>query len=119
MYTINKTMEFVTSSDLTAALVGAGFSEAYGGPGSPAMLAAKSFVISVVARMASQSTSLSSAIPALDQLIVGILNGFSSYYKKDAVLKGIVSGVSIDLIASELLKLTNLEDKTWIGGPAA
>ena len=123
MYTINKTMEFVTSSDLTAALVGAGFSEAYGGPGSPAMVAAKSFGISVVAHMASQSTSLSSAIPALDgnqknQLIVGILNGLASYYKKEKVLRGVITGVSVDLIASELLKLTNMEDKAWIGGPA-
>ena len=51
-------MEFVTSSDLTAALVGAGFSEAYGGPGSPAMLAAKSFVIRLVNRPRCRPLSL-------------------------------------------------------------
>ena len=116
-------MNFVTSSDVTAALVGAGFSEAYGGPGSPGMLAARSFVISVVARVASSSTTLTTAVPSLDgnqknQLIIGVLNGIASYYKKEKVLKGVVSGVSIDLIASEILRLTNMEDKVWIGGAA-
>ena len=116
-------MNFVTSSDVTAALVGAGFSEAYGGPGSPGMLAARSFVISVVARMASSSTTLTTAVPSLDtsqksQLIIGVLNGIASYYKKEKVLKGVVSGISIDLVATEVLKLLNMEDKVLVGGTA-
>ena len=120
---INKAMEFITTSDLTAALVGAGWGEIYGGPGSPAMAAVKSFVISVIARMVSKSPSVTSAIPSLtgsqkNQLIVGILSGFASYYKKEKLLRGVLSGVSIDLLASELLSLTNTADKAWIGGAA-
>ena len=73
--------------------------------------------------MVSQSPSLSSAIPTLtgnqkNQLIVGILNGFASYYKKEKLIRGVLSGVSIDLLASELLNLANTEDKVWIGGAA-
>ena len=117
-------MNFVTSSDIAAAMVGAGFSEVYGGPGSPGMLAARSFLISVVARMVSSSTTMSGVITSLDtnqknQLIVGLLNGAASYYKKERVLKGVMGGISIDLIAMELLKLTNMEDKVILGGPAA
>jgi len=116
-------MNFVTSSDISAAIAGSGFSEVYGGPGSPGMLAARSFIISVVARMVSSSTTMSSVVTSLDtnqkdQLIVGLLNGIASYYKKERVLKGIMGGISIDLIAMELLKLTNMEDKVLIGGPA-
>jgi len=46
------------------------------------------------------------------------LSGFASYYKKEKLLRGVLSGVSIDLLASELLSLTNTEDKAWIGGAA-
>ena len=115
------TMNWLTTSDVASALVGAGFGEVYGTMGSTQMLAVRSLAVSILARMMSQSTTLTTAIPSLDadqknQLIVGVLNGAISYYKKQSLLKAVFTGISIDLIGSEVLKLLKFDDKSLIGG---
>ena len=115
------TMNWLTTSDIASALVGAGFSEVYGTMGSTQMLAVRSLAVSILARMMSQSTTLTTAIPSLNadqknQLIVGVLSGVISYYKKQNLLKGVFTGVSIDLIGTEVLKLLKFDDKSLIGG---
>ena len=74
------TMNWLTTSDIASALVGAGFGEVYGTMGSTQMLAVRSLAVSILARMMSQSTTLTTAIPSLNadqknQLIVGVLSG--------------------------------------------
>ena len=118
------TMNWLTTSDIASALVGAGFGEIYGTMGSTQMLAVRSLAVSILARMMSQSTALTTAIPSLDadqknQLIVGVLNGAISYYKKQSLLKAVFTGISIDLIGSEVLKLLKFDDKALIGGSTA
>ncbi len=118
------TMKWLTTSDIASALVGAGFGEVYGTMGSTQMLAVRSLAVSILARMMSQSTTLNTAIPSLDadqknQLIVGVLSGAISYYKKQSVLKSVFTGISIDLIGSEVLKLLKFDDKSLIGGSTA
>jgi hypothetical protein len=112
---------FLTTSDVSAALVGAGFSSIYS-TGTPAMFAVKSLVISVVSRLASTSTFMSTSLGSMDagqknQLVVGILSAIESYArsKNQNVLKAVVSGISIDLIGQEIIKLTNMEDKVLMG----
>jgi hypothetical protein len=106
---------FLSSSDISAALVGAGFSSVYG-MGSPGMYALKSLVISVVSRVASSSTMLSGTpmdSSQKNQMIVAVLNAIDSYArsKNQSVMKAILSGVSVDLLGQEVLKLTQMEDK--------
>ena len=118
------TMNWLTSSDIASALVGAGFGEVYGTMGSTQMLAVRSLAVSILARMMSQSTTLTTAIPSLDadqknQLIVGVLSGAISYYKKQSLLKSVFTGISIDLIGTEVLKLLKFDDKALIGGSTA
>ena len=118
------TMNWLTTSDIASALVGAGFGEVYGTMGSTQMLAVRSLAVSILARMMSQSTTLTTAIPSLDadqknQLIVGVLSGVISYYKKQSLLKGVFTGISIDLIGIEVLKLLKFDDKALIGGSTA
>jgi hypothetical protein len=91
--------------------------------GTPAMFAVKTIIISVAARLASTSNMMSGETLGLDgaqknQLIVAVLNAIDSYArsKNQSVLKAVLSGVSIDLIGQEVLKLTKMEDKTLIGG---
>ena len=115
------TMNWLTTSDIASALVGAGFGEVYGTMGSMQMLAVRSLAVSILARMMSQSTTLTTAIPSLDtdqknQLIVGVLSGAISYYKKQSLLKGVFTGISIDLIGMEVLKILKLNDTALIGG---
>jgi hypothetical protein len=52
-----------------------------------------------------------------NQLVVGILSAIESYArsKNQNVLKAVVSGISIDLIGQEIIKLTNMEDKVLMG----
>jgi hypothetical protein len=116
--------QFLTSSDVSAAIVGAGFSSVYG-MGTPMMFAVKTIIISVAARLSSTSTMMSGEALGMDpsqknQLIVAVLNAIDSYArsKNQSVLKAVLSGVSIDLIGQEVLKLTRMEDKVLIGGSA-
>ena len=108
----------VTTSDLFAAGVGAGFSSLYG-MGSPGTTAIKAAVISAVSRMVSESTMLpdmSLTNDAKNQIVVAVLHALDAYSGKGNPLKSAVSGVSVDLIAMEVMKLLNFTDQSLLGG---
>jgi hypothetical protein len=118
----NKTTVFLTTSDVSAAVVGAGFSSVYG-MSTPPMQALAALIISVVARLTSESTFMNNNLSSMNesqknQLIVGVLSGIFGYYKspKTNVIKSILTGISQDLIGQELLRTFNFEDKFIIGG---
>ena len=108
----------VTTSDLFAGAVGAGFSSLYG-MGSPGTTAVKAAVISAVSRMVSESTMLpdmSLTNDAKNQIVVAVLHALDAYSGKGNPLKSAVSGVSVDLIAMEVMKLLNFTDQSLLGG---
>jgi hypothetical protein len=112
-------MDFVTVSDLSAAAFGALFSFAYNNSGSPARLASQGLVVSIIARMASTSTTFAEAVPSMkegakNQVIVAIFSACASYYRGGSLLRGVLSGVSIDLLAAETLKILQFDDKALI-----
>jgi hypothetical protein len=118
------TYSFITTSDVSAAIVGAGFSSIYG-MSTPPMVALQALVVSIVARLASDSTMMTSTMTTTmsssnkNQLIVGILSGIIGYYRnpKTSMFKTIISGVSMDLLGSEILQTLNFPDTVLLGGP--
>ena len=110
----------VMTSDISAALIGAGFANVYN-LGSPGMYAMRAAAVSILARMLTQSTPLSGAMPTMtegskNQLFVATLGALVSYYRKGNVMKGAISQSAIDLIAVEVLKSIGMEDKALVGG---
>ena len=108
-------MDILMTSDIAAAMVGAGWSTAYN-TSTPGYAAMKALAISMVARILSTSESLKSFTGTLNtdqknQLLVAILNAGSAYMKRENLWKTTLSGVSIDLVSQEVLKLMNFEDK--------
>ena len=113
---------FVTTSDVSAAIVGAGFSSVYG-ISTPPMQALQALVISIIARLFSDSTMVTNNMTNMtagqkNQLIVGVLSGILGYYKnpKGSMFKSIITGVSQDLIGQEILTTFNFTDSTLLGG---
>ena len=111
-------MEWVTTSDVSAALVGAGWSSVYN-TSTPGMLGIKAGVVSVLARLLS-TTDFASKMTSMDsnqknQLLVAIANALDSYRTKGSPFKGALQGVAIDLIGQEILKTFNMEEKVLIG----
>lgn len=110
----------VMTSDISAALIGAGFANIYN-LGSPGMYAVRSALVSIFARMLTKSTALNSAMPTMtdgskNQLFVASIGALVSYFRKGNVMKGAISQSAIDLIAVEVLKTIGMEDKSLIGG---
>ena len=56
----------VMTSDISAALIGAGFANVYN-LGSPGMYAMRAAAVSILARMLTQSTALSGAMPTMTE----------------------------------------------------
>jgi len=115
------TTSYLTTSDISAALVGAGFSSVYG-LSTPPMQALASLVISIVSRIASQSAVMQNNMKNMNasqknQFIVGVLSGVYGYYRNSRtnILKSILTGVSVDLIGQEILKTFNFEDSVIVG----
>ena len=113
---------FVTTSDISAAIVGAGFSSVYG-ISTPPMQALQALVISIIARLFSDSSMMANNMSNMtmgqkNQLIVGILSGIFGYYKnpKGSLFKSVITGVSQDLIGQEILNTFNFTDSTLLGG---
>jgi hypothetical protein len=113
---------FLTTSDVSAALVGAGFSTVYG-ISTPPMQALQAMVISIIARLFPDSSMITNNITSMNegqknQLIVAVLSGIMGYYKnpKGSMFKAVVTGVSQDLIGQEILKTFNFEEKSLLGG---
>ena len=105
------------TSDLFAGAVGAGFSGLYR-IGSPGYMAARAVLISSVARVISESSfggSVNMSADAKNQLVVAVANAIDSYRGKGSPMKGAVTGVSIDLIANEVMKLIGMTNTTVVG----
>jgi hypothetical protein len=110
----------LSTSDLSSAIVGAGFASTYG-LGEPMMYGVRSLIVSMIARMISQSTAFSNAVPNMSesgksQIIVAILGAAASYYKKSNPMKRAVSQSAIDFIGLEVLKTIGMDDTIIIGG---
>ena len=111
---------FLSTSDVSAAIVGAGYSYVIG-LGNPGMYAVRSLVVSMLSRMASEAEMLQSDnfdANQKNELIVAILSAIDGYVRSrnQSVFKSILSGVSVDLIGQEILKTMRLEDKAIVGG---
>lgn len=112
-------MEFLTTSDIMAGMIGCGWSSVYN-ISNPMMLGIRAIVISVIARIASQNGPLATAMPNMtadmkNQLLVAVCGGIASYYKKGNPVRGALSSVSIDLISIEVLKLMKMDDTVIVG----
>jgi hypothetical protein len=120
---MTSTYSFITTSDISAAIVGAGFSSIYG-LSTPPMVALQALVVSIVARLASDSSMLTSTMSTpisssnKNQLIVGILSGIIGYYRnpKASMIKTLITGVSIDMLGGEVLQTFNFQDTVLLGG---
>ena len=120
--------ELLTTSDVSTAIVGAGFASVYQNLGTPVMGAVKALVFSVVARMVAKSKIMGTTTTddqknqltteQKNQLVVAILAAAEAYSrsKNQSIGRAVLSGVSIDLIGQEVLKLMKLEDTVLIGG---
>ena len=114
---------FITTSDISAAIVGAGFSSIYG-LSTPPMQALQALVVSIIARLASDSSVVTSSMTTnmtngnKNALIVGVLSGIIGYYRnpKGSMIKTVITGVSMDLLGSEILQTFNFQDTVLLGG---
>ena len=111
--------ELLTTSDISTAIVGAGFATVYQNLGTPVMAAVKALVVSVVARMVSKSKIMGTTITdeQKNQLVVAVLAAVEAYSrgKNQSIGRAVLSGVSIDLIGQEVLKLMKISDTVLIG----
>ena len=112
--------ELLTTSDVSTAIVGAGFASVYQNLGTPVMGAVKALVVSVVARMVAKSKIMGTTVTTeqKNQLVVAVLTAVEAYSrgKNQSIGRAVLSGVSIDLIGQEVLKLVKMEDTVLIGG---
>ena len=109
--------DLITVSDVMAGVLGYVYADNLN-TGKPSMQATQSFVISVLARITSQSM-LADYMGKLNknqknQLIVGIASAIASSYKNGSPAKAALAGMSIDLLATDLLNLLNMEDSGFI-----
>ena len=117
--------DLVSMGDLAAAVVGYGFAQTMSS-GKPGMQAVQSFVVSVIARIAAKS-GMADFMGKLDnqqknQIVVAVLSAIGGSYKGGSPLKAAISGVSIDLLAEDILRLLNQDPNSGFfqmgGGPA-
>jgi hypothetical protein len=100
-------------SDIAAGIVGYVYADTLN-TAKPSMQATQSFVVSVIARIASKA-GMGSFMGKLDdtqknQLIVAILSALAGSYKGGSPLKGALTAMSIDLLAEDLIRMFNIED---------
>ena len=112
--------ELLTTSDISTAIVGAGFASVYQNLGTPVMGAVKALVVSVVARMVAKSKIMGTTVTSEEknQLVVAAVAAIEAYSrgKNQSIGRAVLSAVSIDLIGQDVLKLMKLEDTVLIGG---
>ena len=109
--------DLLTLSDLSAGLVGTAFSYTVYGSNKPYMQGVQSFIISMIARLASQPKF--SFLGNLDnsqknQLIISILNGIAGYSRGSGIAKNMIAGSAIDLLGQEILNLIHQQDTGFI-----
>lgn len=116
---------FLTASDLSAAIVGVIFQMSGQTQGSIGMAFVRSLVISVVARLMSQSSMVGNTMVTesnKNELVVAVLSGIASYMRTSngkALFGGVISGISIDLMGVEVLRQLALPDTNLLGGGAS
>lgn len=116
---VARNVVILSSSDVSAMIVGAGYAAAGAASGGALMVGVRSIVISVLARMASQSTMMSNDTlnsTQKNEIVVAILGAVIGYARKGNPITSMLSAVSIDLLAVHTLQLLNLEDKNLLGG---
>ena len=106
--------DLLTVSDISAALVGYLYADQLN-TGKPAMQASQSFIVSIIARLAARS-NMTSWMGKLDngqknQLIVAVLSALAGSYKGGNAVKGALTGTSIDLIAEDVIRMLNIDDR--------
>ena len=105
--------DLVSVSDIAAGIVGYVYADTLN-TAKPSMQATQSFVVSVIARIASKA-GMGSFMGKLDdnqknQLVVAILSALAGSYKGGSPLKGGLTGTSIDLLGGDLIQMFNIED---------
>ncbi len=107
-------MHIPTVNDAAAGAIGYVFAQQFALT-KPTHQAIQSLIVSSVARMLSES-SLANAFTSLNtgqknELIVGVLSAVCSSVQHRSVMKGTIAGVSIDLLAEDVVRLLGLSDK--------
>jgi hypothetical protein len=105
--------DLVSVSDIAAGVVGYVYADTLN-TAKPSMQAGQSFVVSLVARIASKA-GMGSFMGKLDdgqknQLIVAIISALACSYKGGSPLKGSLTGMSIDLLAEDLIRMFDISD---------
>ena len=109
--------DLVSLSDVGAGLIGVAFGSQVNGSSKPYMQGMQSFLISVIARLASKPEY--SFLGNLDngqknQLLIALMSGIAGYSRGSGVLKSMISGASIDLLATEILHQIHQDDTGFL-----
>ena len=118
--------DLLNMGDLSAAVVAYGFVSSMGVGGKPGMQAAQSFVVSLIARIAAKSGTVDFMGKMDDsqknQIVVALLSAIAGSYRGGGPLKAAITGVSIDLLSDDILRLLNQDPNSGffqMGTPAA
>ena len=107
-------MDLLSYSDIGAAASGALFAEVFSNIGSTQEVAIRSLAVSIVARILSKNVTIAETIPvneaSKNQAFVSILNFVYAYFRKQNMTRIALSGMSIDLLGTEILRSLKLED---------
>ena len=114
-------MNLLTINDVAAGAVGYIFAKEFVHT-KPTHQAIQSLVVSSVARMLSTS-QMASALTSLNtgqknELIVGVLSAVCSSIQHRSVTKGALAGVSIDLLAEDVVRSIGMSDSSLISFPS-
>ena len=104
-------------SDFTAAITGYIFAETIGHT-SGVKQATQSFFVSLMARAITESGYLStfSSLNSSqkNEILVGILSAAACKMRNKSISKGVVAGISIDLVAEDVIRMLGLSDVNLI-----
>ncbi len=111
-------MNILTMNDAAAGAIGYMFAQQFALT-KPTHQAVQSLIVSSVARMLSES-SLTNAFTSLNtgqknELIVGVLSAVCCSVQNRSVMKGAIAGMSIDLLAEDVVRLLGFSDKSLLG----
>ena len=105
--------DLITLSDFLAGGIGIAFASQVINSNKPYMQGLQSFVISVIARLASKPeySFLGSLSPGeKNQLLVSIMSGLAGFGRNQGVIKSMLVGSSCDLLGTEILELLHFND---------
>ena len=113
LYTDKTPFNIISLSDFTAAITGYVFAEVIGHT-SGYKQATQSFFVSLVARAITEGgwipmfSSLNNS--QKNEILVGVLSAAAAKMKNKSVTKGVIMGVSIDLVAEDIIRMFGLSD---------